>query len=201
MTKEEEILLAAEEEFFKAGYDGASTAVIAKAAGVTHAMVNYYFRTKENLFMNILDKHVYGLLSDLKPIMSTEGDIIDVMTNIALAIFDRMNADRKFPFIMQDIARNHPEFFMKYRDTFRSTCMDCFLEHSERLKQFISEGRVSDCTMGDIYDTVFTLSTNPFLNIPLLSLIEGLSDKEIDNYLAHRREEIIKIVRSRYSSK
>ena len=49
MTKEEEILKAAEEEFFKNGYDATSTATIARNTGVTHAMVNYYFRTKERL--------------------------------------------------------------------------------------------------------------------------------------------------------
>lgn len=200
MTKEEEILVAAEEEFFRSGYDGASTAVIAKAAGVTHAMVNYYYRTKENLFMTILDNHVYSLLSDLKPLMSSEGDIIEVMTNVALAIFDKMNADRKFPFILQDIARTHPEFFKKYHDTFTAACMDSLKEHSARLQKFISEGRVSPCSIGDIYDTVFTLSTTPFHNISLLALIGGHSPIEIDDYLAHRREEMVKIIRARFSN-
>lgn len=199
MTKEEEIMLAAEEEFFRSGYDGASTAVIAKAAGVTHAMVNYYFRTKENLFITILDDHVYGLLSELKPIMTTDGDIIDVMTKIALTIFDRMNKDRKFPFILQDIARTHPEFFKKYHDTFNSTCISCIVEHSERLKKSIGEHHISDCSMNDIYDTVFTLSTTPFMNIPLMTLIGGHTPEEIDDYLSRRRKEIVKIIRARYT--
>lgn len=199
MTKEEEILIAAEEEFFKSGYDGASTAVIAKSAGMTHAMVNYYYRTKENLFMTILDNHVYSFLSDLKPIMNSEGDFLDVITNTALVIFDRMNADRKFPFILQDIARTHPEFFKKYHDTFTSTCLDSIGKHSSRLDEFIAKGLVSPCTMGDIYDTIFTLSTTPFLNLPLLQLIGGRTPSEVDSYLAHRREEMVRIIRARYS--
>ena len=36
------------------GFDGAKTASIARAAGVTHAMLHYYFRTKEQLFDRIL---------------------------------------------------------------------------------------------------------------------------------------------------
>lgn len=32
------------------GFDGAKTTSIAHAAGVTHAMLHYYFRTKEQLF-------------------------------------------------------------------------------------------------------------------------------------------------------
>ncbi|MDE5559751.1 MAG: TetR/AcrR family transcriptional regulator, partial [Bacteroidales bacterium] len=36
-TKEQAILLAAEQEFMTKGYDGARTTSIAEAAGVTHA--------------------------------------------------------------------------------------------------------------------------------------------------------------------
>lgn len=55
-NKEEAILEAAEREFITKGFDGARTTLIAEAAGVTHAMLHYYFRTKENIFNRILDE-------------------------------------------------------------------------------------------------------------------------------------------------
>lgn len=55
-NKEEAILEAAEREFIAKGFDGARTTSIAEAAGVTHAMLHYYFRTKENIFNRILDE-------------------------------------------------------------------------------------------------------------------------------------------------
>lgn len=54
-NKEHEILVAAEQEFLTKGFDGARTTSIAQAAGVTHAMLHYYFRTKEQLFERIVD--------------------------------------------------------------------------------------------------------------------------------------------------
>ena len=57
-NKEQLILEAAESEFAAKGYDGARTTSIAKAAGVTHAMLHYYFRTKELLFERIIDKKI-----------------------------------------------------------------------------------------------------------------------------------------------
>lgn len=54
-SKEELILKAAEEEFMQKGFDGAKTTAIAARAGVTHAMLHYYYRTKENLFNKVLD--------------------------------------------------------------------------------------------------------------------------------------------------
>ena len=44
-SKESQILEAAEKEFLTKGYNGARTTSIAKEAGVTHAMLHYYFRS------------------------------------------------------------------------------------------------------------------------------------------------------------
>lgn len=53
---ENRILKAAEAEFLAKGYAGARTTAIAEAAGVTHAMLHYYFRTKDKLFERILNE-------------------------------------------------------------------------------------------------------------------------------------------------
>lgn len=199
MTKEQEILKAAEEEFFHKGYDGASTASIAKAVGVTHAMVNYYFRTKENIFMMILDEHIHGLLESLKPIMNEDGDIINIFTEVALAFFDRMDSDRKLPFLIQDIARTHPEFFKRYNEVFNSTCLESIGKHSKRLEQYVRDGILSECSMMDICDTVFTLATAPFLNIPLLENVAGLSKEAVNAYVADKRSRVPSVIRTLFS--
>ena len=49
---EQAILAAAKQEFLLKGYDGARTTSIAEKAGVTHAMLHYYFRTKRT-FSNV----------------------------------------------------------------------------------------------------------------------------------------------------
>lgn len=45
---EQAILQAAETEFLDKGFALAKTTEIAKQAGVTHAMLHYYYRTKKN---------------------------------------------------------------------------------------------------------------------------------------------------------
>ena len=51
---EKNILEAAEEEFLLKGFAGARTTEIARRAGVTHAMLHYYFHTKEQLYEQVL---------------------------------------------------------------------------------------------------------------------------------------------------
>lgn len=198
MTKEEEILLAAEEEFFDNGYDACSTAVIAKRAGVTHAMVNYYFRSKEKLFVQILDNHVYELLHGLKPLMQVDGNVAKVAIDAACVIFDKLNEDRRFPYLLSDISRTHPEFLLRYKDTFDTTCMDSIQKHADRLRTCIEQGLVKECTMRDIYHTIFTLATTPFMSIPVMKNMFSLKEEQIEDYLRERREEMVKILTARY---
>lgn len=53
LTTEQKILIAAREEFAQKGFYGAKTISIAQAAGVTHAMLHYYYRTKQRLYDRI----------------------------------------------------------------------------------------------------------------------------------------------------
>ena len=65
------ILEAAEREFLAKGFAGARTTAIAEDAGVTHAMLHYYFRSKQNLFdriveskIELLDRLVFSAFDD-----------------------------------------------------------------------------------------------------------------------------------------
>jgi TetR/AcrR family transcriptional regulator len=64
------ILHAARERFLFEGVDGASLRKIAKDAGTNIGMVYYYFKTKDDLFLAVLEE-VYGrLLEDMRGIMA-----------------------------------------------------------------------------------------------------------------------------------
>lgn len=63
------ILAAAEKEFAKFGYNGASIQMIADRAGLPKASIHYYFVSKENLYLALLDNimHLWnGTFDDIK---------------------------------------------------------------------------------------------------------------------------------------
>jgi len=198
MTKEEEIIIAAEDEFFRNGYDASSTANIAKRVGVTHAMVNYYFRSKERLFVQILDNHVNELLRSLKPLMVAEGNVATVAINAASVIFDKMNEDRRFAYLLSDISRTHPDFLLRYKETFDKVCRESVELHSRRLEKCIADGVVKQCTMGDIYNSVLTLAIMPFLTVPLLENVVGMPPERVDSWLQSRKDEMLRMLKARY---
>ena len=58
IDKKDHILDVAEKVFSELGFDGASTRTISGEAGVNMAMLNYYFGSKEGLFLAIFNRKI-----------------------------------------------------------------------------------------------------------------------------------------------
>lgn len=110
------ILQAAEREFMSKGFIGARTTSIAEAAGVTHAMFHYYFRSKEKLFDRIISEKI-ALLKEA--VMSSIGDI-----NAPLRV------------ILRNVISNHLEFVAANPDLPRFLIGEIF-SNPERSATFI----------------------------------------------------------------
>jgi TetR/AcrR family transcriptional regulator len=58
IDKKDHILDVAEKVFSELGFDGASTRTISGEAGVNMAMLNYYFGSKEGLFLAVINRKI-----------------------------------------------------------------------------------------------------------------------------------------------
>lgn len=72
ISKEENILLAAEELFANKGFNGTSTREIAKEARVNVSMISYYFGSKEKLFEQLFQFRMNESLAFSKEILANE---------------------------------------------------------------------------------------------------------------------------------
>jgi TetR/AcrR family transcriptional regulator len=74
-SAEERILKAATEEFAANGFYGARTQAIADAAGVNKAMLHYYFRSKENLYSQVIGAALKRILTRVGMSWAAEGSL------------------------------------------------------------------------------------------------------------------------------
>lgn len=72
IDKKDHILDVAERVFSDVGFDGASTRMISGEAGVNMAMLNYYFGSKEGLFLAIFERRIATFKTLLVDINSDE---------------------------------------------------------------------------------------------------------------------------------
>ncbi|HVZ24671.1 MAG TPA: TetR family transcriptional regulator, partial [Sediminibacterium sp.] len=70
--KKEQIIRAAIELFAEKGFEGSSIRELAARADVNLAMVNYYFGTKENLFLAIVEYKAAFMRDKLDEIVSSK---------------------------------------------------------------------------------------------------------------------------------
>ncbi|QEM11004.1 TetR/AcrR family transcriptional regulator [Mucilaginibacter rubeus] len=100
-TTEEKILNAARSIFTKKGFLATTVRDIATEANTNVASVNYYFRSKENLFAFIMDETIKKLFDKVEPVLNDETTtaIQKIETCVGYYI-DQLLENPDFPFFM-----------------------------------------------------------------------------------------------------
>lgn len=195
------IIAAAEEEFFERGYNGASTTKIAEKAGVTHAMLHYYFRSKEKIFQKILDKEVDTMLSSLKPVMSPDGGLWETLESAINLYYDFLGNHRRLPFLILNVADNNPEMLETFKRRVLADVSAAFTKHSDRFRKWIDEGVINEIDPFQLLCTIVTMSLSTFVGLPLFQNVLMMDEVQVEEYIAKRREETIRTVYMRLFAK
>jgi len=91
------ILDAALEEFAAAGLAGARTGSIARAARVNKALIHYYFKSKHELYLAVLEHVFAGLFLDLRAALDRETSPREKLLSYTAAYFDFIVAAPLYP--------------------------------------------------------------------------------------------------------
>ena len=192
---EDLILEAAEKEFLEKGYLGAKTTSIAEAAGVTHAMFHYYFRTKDKLF----DKIVSDKLEKISEIM------LGVIGNPELPLkerieegierhFDFLRANPLLPrFIFNEI-HLHPERLDKFKAGIASLAENLLSALQAEIDEMAREGK---CRMVDarmLMLDIVSLNIFPFMAEEIISVTFGTLFKDRETFFEMRKKENVKTI-------
>jgi AcrR family transcriptional regulator len=196
-SKEIQILEAAEHEFLAKGYDGARTTSIAKIAGVTHAMLHYYFRTKEQLFEQIIDKKMSEITPMLTYLFGNEKLPLTERIKEAVSVhFDFIIDNPDLPrFLINEVLPNKERFKVL------KSKIDNVLHSVEHLQKEVDEaalrGEVAQFNIINLFQTI--LSLNIFSSI-IPRFMENMFEENNFNtkeFLAIRKAENIETIMRR----
>jgi len=132
--KKSSILEAAEKLFSELGYEGASTRQIAKEAGANMAMINYYFGSKEGVFMEIMGQRVSDFKHQLKEINEMEATVMEKLLLVVERYATRILCNLTFHKMMQR------ELSLPQRPEMFSTIKSAMLENMSVIEGIITEG-------------------------------------------------------------
>lgn len=109
-TAELKIKEAARRVFLRKGYPGTTTREIADEAGLTHALVNYYFRSKENLFDIVTQEQVAVFFGKIFPIVNNEHTNLDEKIKELVAYYTEILIEEPgMVFFISSEMQNRPE--------------------------------------------------------------------------------------------
>lgn len=184
------ILEAAEREFMAKGFAGARTTSIAQAAGVTHAMLHYYFRTKDKLFERIVTEKISMLKSVfLKSIEDRDLSIDDMIRHIIDRHLDFISANPDLPrFLIGELSSNHERAALVYHEI--GLYAPAFLSALQsKIDLAAAAGKCSRVDAKMLMLDVVSLNVFPFVASPIVNA--ALDNCMADNagFLARRKKE------------
>jgi AcrR family transcriptional regulator len=106
-TTEQVILEAARKVFLQKGLKGATTQEIANEAGVNKALLHYYFRTKESLYVAIFAHMIKTKIPSMAGILISRQPVAETVRQFVSAYFELLSSNLDLAnFLIMDLQQN-----------------------------------------------------------------------------------------------
>ena len=180
-TTEEKILEAASEVFTEKGFSGTRTRDIAEKAGINLALLNYYFRSKEKLFEQVMKIKVVLLFGKIFPILSNEKTSLEEKIDLASEkYFEILSKNPNLPlFVISEIQK-------KNSNITKIIPVNKIFENSVIIKQ-IKEKRPEINPLHYLVNFL-AMTIFPFVAKPVFNAFELTNEEEYHQFISERRK-------------
>lgn len=195
-TENERLILeAAEAEFLEKGFNGAKTTSIAQKAGVTHAMLHYYYRTKENLFDKVFREKIQMIGSSFESVLEEHLPFEETIRNFIHTHFHFLKQNpHLINFIYNEVLGNKSNRDLLY-DSVAPIITKIYKRLGKLVDEEIAKGTIKPIRPLDLLLNIISLNVITFMAFPLLK--EYLSDYEEADYeqkLKEREENNVQFI-------
>ena len=180
-TTEEKILEAASEVFTEKGFAGTRTRDIAEEAGINLALLNYYFRSKEKLFEQVMKVKMVLLFGQIVPILTNEKTNLEEKIDLASEkYFEILSKNPNLPlFVISEIQK-------KNSNISKIIPINKIFENSIIINQ-IKEKRPEINPLHYLVNFL-AMTIFPFLAKPVFNAFELTNEEEYHQFISERRK-------------
>ena len=187
---EAKILQAAESEFLTKGFAGARTTSIAQAAGVTHAMFHYYFRTKDKLFERIISEKI-ALMKELllDTVANSDLSLEDKIRNVIERHLDFVAANPDLPRFLVGEVFAYPERAKVLTEKIRMFAPRMISELQRQIDEAAANGIFRKVDARMLIIDIVSLNIFSYMASPLINAVLDNCMEESESFLAQRKKE------------
>lgn len=190
-TTEQLILQAATKVFKEKGYDGTRVQDIADEAKTTKSMVNYYFRSKENLFGAVFKMQFREFIEGIAGFISSDMSIYDKIVKIVELDTHKLQTFPELPlFVINEINRN-PDIVFKNIGDLPANALAAL---NKQIAAEARKGIIKKIRAEDLVVNIQALTIFPFLTKKLQMKAFKLTEQEVDSRLNQRKKMIVDMV-------
>lgn len=186
MNSEERIKAAARKVFHQKGYAGTRTRDIAEEAGINHAMVNYYFRSKEKLFQIVMIETMTYFFQGISAILNEETTSLEQKIEQVVAKYiDLLLEEPELPTFVFNEVRTNPEPFIENSPIYKA------LQNSVLARQYaeaVARGEVSEPNLLQMVLNVISLVIFPFIAQPILIALNKIDNDQYKALMLERKK-------------
>ena len=186
MNSEERIKAAARKVFHQKGYAGTRTRDIAEEAGINHAMVNYYFRSKEKLFQIVMIETMTYFFQGISAILNEETTSLEQKIEQVVAKYiDLLLEEPELPTFMFNEVRSNPEPFIENSPIYKA------LQNSVLARQYgeaVARGEISEPNLLQMVLNVISLVIFPFITQPILIVLNKMDNEQYKTLMLERKK-------------
>ena len=187
---EETIKIAARIIFHQKGYAATRTRDIAQEAGISLALLNYYFRSKGRLYSIIIEETLTHFFNKLSEIFYDENTSLEKKINLLIDHYiDLLIHHPNIPLFLINELKSGPNELMERLKMKEMTMNSVFYR---QMTQATMEGRIAPLHPLHFMVNVMAMTLFPFIASPLVRQLGDLSPEEF-NQLMEERKRLIPI--------
>ena len=185
ISTEERIKAAARKVFHQKGFAGTRTRDIAEEAGINHAMLNYYFRSKEKLFGIVMMETMAQFFKGVNLMLNDESTSLDEKIDLIVSNYvDLLLKEPELPTFILNEVRPNPQAFVEQNPIKEA------LTHSVLTRQYaeaVARGEVTEPNLMQAILNVIGLVIFPFIAKPILTSIINIPEEQYKALMLQRK--------------
>ncbi len=191
LSTETKIKDAAKRIFIANGFNGCTSREIAKEAGINVALLNYYFKSKSQLFDIIISSVLKDFTLSIIDVLKSNMTLINKSRILIEKEYDFLSKHPEIPnFIINELGKKDKNFF---------ECLDIAEEfHKTKIFQEVIEAQTTgEMRKIDLVSLMLLMMSNchfPFMAKPMIKTIHSLEDSQYNEHLMIHKQYVTEML-------
>ena len=188
-TAEKRIKEAAKQIFLSKGFGGSRTREIALLAKANPALVNYYFRSKENLFEVVMLEMMGEFMQHIARVVNrTETSFEQKIEDLVMCYVELGRENPSLPlFVLNEMRKGHLGVSKHAKNMKKILQMGIM---SKQLEECIKMKKYRKIEIAEVMMSILGYSVFPYIAAPLIQTMGGMNALDFQTIMNHRKKHI-----------